>query len=151
MTRSGRALALITALCLIVAARMPSAQSTPAVSKYFDTSQTITLKGRVAGVVLQYSEPTYLMLDVDLADGKTERWGVEGWSASELGWAPKTAPVNPGDAVTVIAYRARAGSNVAATLPPDHARLAEAAKAGRLAHGTEMTLPDGRKLAFGER
>ena len=148
MVRGGFA-AFVTGLWL--AALVGAAAQSSFVSQYYDTSRTETLTGRIASVVLQDSQHTFLLLDVAAGAGKAERWAVEGSPAAELGWMGRSAPVSLGDTITVVVYRAKPGSKVAAIVPADNARLVEAATAGRLVHGTELTLPNGNKLAFGER
>jgi hypothetical protein len=148
MIRGGFA-AFVIALWL--AAFVGASAQSSFVSQYYDTSRTETLTGRIASVVLQDSQHTFLLLDVAAGADKAERWAVEGRPAAELGWMGRSAPVRLGDTVTVVVYRAKPGSKVAAIVPADHARLVETATAGRLVHGTELTLPDGSKVAFGER
>jgi hypothetical protein len=148
MTR-GFATVIFTVVSLAVAATA-CAQS-PGVGQYYDMSKALTLSGRVATVVMQYAERSYVLLDVEAGPDKRERWALEGRSMSDLGWSPRTMPVKPGDSVTVTVYLPKPGSNVAVTVPADHARLAEIAQAGRLVLGTDLVLADGRRVEFGER
>jgi hypothetical protein len=136
-------------VCFAVSVRLVSAQS-PSVQEHYDTSRTQALTGRVSSVVYN-PQRTYVVLAVAAEAGKEERWAVAGRNFSELGWTPKSAPVKIGDTVSFVVYRARPGAKVAATVPVDHTPLVEIATAGRLVHGTEIMLPNGSKLAFGER
>jgi hypothetical protein len=150
MTRRQFAVAVTTGLYLAAASGRIAAQ-TQAVARDFDTTKATTLSGRVASVLSQFAGATYILLDVERGPGKTERWAVAGDSAVKLGWKPKTAPVKPNDMVRIAVFLARPGTNLAATVPADHAGLAEIASAGRLVHGTDITLADGQKLVFGGR
>jgi hypothetical protein len=72
----------------------------------------------------------------------------------QAGWTSET--LKGGESISVVVYRARPDANVAETVPtptPGRAleRVLELAKAGRLVHGTEITLPDGHTLMFGTR
>lgn len=134
------------AMCLLLAPIVPAA----AQAGSYDTSRTVTLKGRVATVILQYTDRTFLVLDVEGSAGR-ERWAIEGHGSDELGWTPRTLPMKLGEAVTIEVLRARPGANLADVVPGDHPGLQEIAKAGRVARGLDLTFPDGRKLAFGSR
>ena len=133
------------AVCLVFAPIVPAA----AQAASYDTSRTVTLKGRVATIILQYTDRTFLMLDVDGPAGR-ERWAIEGNSATELGWGSRP-PLNLGETVSVDVFRAQPGANLADVVPADSASLQEIARAGRIARGLELTFADGRKLAFGSR
>jgi hypothetical protein len=139
------ALAVIVPLCLLMNVR------TGAQAPQFDTSKEATMKGRVATVILQYTDRTFLLLDVEAAPGKTERWAIQGSPSTELEWGPRTLPVKLGETVSVNVFRPRPGTNLADVVPGDHPGLQEIAKAGRIARGLDLTLADGRKLAFGAR
>jgi hypothetical protein len=144
-SRSTRAvLAAIAFVCLAMTVRM-GAQATA-----YDTSRTVTLKGRVATVILQYTDRTFLVLDVEGEAGR-ERWAIEGDGSSDLGWAPQSLPLKLGETVSIDVFRARPGANLANLVPEDHPGLQEIAKAGRIARGLELTVAGGRKLAFGSR
>ena len=80
----------------------------------FDASQPITLTGTVTKI--EWMNPhTYFYLDVkDSSSGKVANWKLETASPAELtrhGW--KRDEVKLGDQLTVQAYRARDGSNLA--------------------------------------
>ena len=122
----------------------------------YDTANPLTLKGILIGIAnLPAPNPTYLLVAVSDASGQGEQWAVEGNATATLrqaGWSGET--LKGGESISVVVYRARRGARVAETVPtprPGRAleRVFELAKAGRLAHGTEITLPDGHKLMFG--
>jgi hypothetical protein len=150
MTKRLSTIAAMMCLCLPAGGGRMAAQAR-SVAQDFDTTRTTILTGHVATIVMQFTDTTYILLDIERGPGKTERWAVAGDSASKLGWNPKTAPVKPSDAITVAAFPARAGTDLVPSLPANHAALAEIATAGRLVRGTEITLADGRKLVFGSR
>jgi hypothetical protein len=122
----------------------------------YDTTNPLRLKGILIGIAnLPAPNPTYLLVAVSYASGQGEQWAVEGNATATLrqaGWSSET--LKGGEFISVVVYRARRGARVAETVPPPRPgraleRVLELAKAGRLAHGTEITLPDGRKLIFG--
>jgi hypothetical protein len=131
--------------------RPPSAQGS--VADHFDTTKPIALKGKHAGLFAVPDRPAYLLIDVQDGSGKIERWAVQGSSMSVLlkaGWnLGRGGPVKLGDSITVMAFRAKPAANLTETVPTFPPDLLEAAKAGRLVHGTEIILPDGKKLPFG--
>jgi hypothetical protein len=121
----------------------------------YDTTKPITLKGAVARLGgSPGSAHAYLLLEVKASGDKTELWVVEGNSQEALakaGW--RIGPggsLLPGDQVTVTVFHARANAKVAETVPASMPAAVEAAKAGRLVHGTEVTKADGQKLVFGD-
>jgi len=142
-TRS--AVATAVCLCLVMVVRASGQAPT------YDTSRPVTMTGRVATVVLQYTDRTFLLLDVEAAPGNTERWVIEGMGATELGWTPRNLPLKLGETVSVSVFRPRPGTNLVAVVPGDHPALQEIAKAGRLARGLDLTFADGRKLVLGSR
>lgn len=117
-------------------------------SEGFDTTRTVSLTGRVATLLVQ-PDHTYVLIDVAAASGSAERWAVRGGPIAELKSTPGGLPLKPGDPVMVVAYPAKPGADLSATVPADHARLAAITKAGRLVHGIEFTLADGSTLAPG--
>ena len=95
----------------------------------FDSNKPIQLRGTV--VKVEWINPhTWIHIDVKDADGKTERWMVEGGTPNTLlrrGLTRQTLP--EGTEILVDGYRAKNGSN--------------------RANGRDVTFPDGRKLFVG--
>jgi hypothetical protein len=121
----------------------------------FDTSSTFTLKGSV--VTLFLDRPSYLIIESKDGTGKTVRWAIQGSPAGKLmqaGWTPQ-GTVSPGDQVSVVAYKTKT-ADVTSALPKPMSEetakaVSEPARAGHLVRGTELTLPGGKKFAFGEK
>jgi hypothetical protein len=119
-----------------------------AVSQEFETTQPITLKGQVAQVLL--AQESYLRIEVKDATGKSEIWAVQGDSVAVLmraGWSPR-GTLRLGDEVTVIAFRPKGNADVTSTLKTTEPSILEAAKTKHVLRGTEVTLPNGKKLIF---
>ena len=95
----------------------------------FDANKPIQLRGTVAKV--EWINPhTWIHIDVKEADGKTERWMIEGGTPNTLlrrGLTRNSLP--EGTEIMVDGYRAKNGSN--------------------RANGRDVTFPDGRKLFMG--
>jgi len=95
----------------------------------FDSNKPIQLRGTV--VKVEWINPhTWIHIDVKDANGKTERWMVEGGTPNTLlrrGLTRATLP--EGTEILVDGYRAKNGSN--------------------RANGRDVTFPDGRKLFVG--
>jgi hypothetical protein len=95
---------------------------------------------------------SYLVVDVKDATGKTERWVIQGNPPGALmrdGWNLRES-LRLGDAVTIVAFRPQAGSKVTEAIPvAAGAQILELANTGRLLHGTQVTLSDGKSLTFG--
>jgi hypothetical protein len=149
-----RDLMAVGAVVMVVLAGPLRAQHS--IAQDYDTAKPLTLKGILIGMAnLPAPNPTYLLVEVRDASGHEEQWAVEGHATATLrqaGWSSDT--LKGGESISVVVYRARPGAHVAETVPaprPGRAleRVLELAKAGRLAHGTEITLPDGHKLMFG--
>jgi len=96
----------------------------------YDVTKPLTLTGVITKV--EWTNPhSYFYVDVKDASGKVANWKFEGYPPSVLsrtGWK-KDVTMKVGDTVTVFAWHARDGSN--------------------LAHSREVTLPGGKKLFFG--
>jgi hypothetical protein len=82
---------------------------------------------------------------------EVDRWAVEAKPIAQLqklGWTPDT--LKGGEMITVRGYRSKPGASVADTIPPPRRRALETvfelATAGRMLHGIELTLPDGKRL-----
>jgi hypothetical protein len=95
----------------------------------FDANKPIQLRGTVAKV--EWINPhTWIHIDVKDADGKVERWMVEGGTPNTLLRRGLTRTSLPeGTEILVDGYRAKNGSN--------------------RANGRDVTFPDGRKLFMG--
>ena len=95
----------------------------------YDANRPITLKGEVLRV--DFVNPHgWLYVSVKDAKGRTETWNVEMGSPNSLirrGFTKNSVPT--GTEVTITGYRAKDGS--------------------RTVNGTNVTLPDGRKLFTG--
>jgi hypothetical protein len=95
----------------------------------FDSNKPIQLRGTVAKV--EWINPhTWIHIDVKDADGKVERWMIEGGTPNTLLRRGLTrASLPEGTEIMVDGYRAKNGSN--------------------RANGRDVTFPDGRKLFMG--
>ena len=96
----------------------------------YDGEKPITLKGVVTKV--EWENPhMHFYLNVTDAKGKVEEWKFEGFPPNMLvrqGWK-RDVTLKQGDAITVFAWKARNGTN--------------------LAHSREITLADGKKIFSG--
>ena len=95
----------------------------------FDSNKPIQLRGTVVRV--EWINPhTWIHIDVKEADGKTERWMIEGGTPNTLLRQGLTrASLPEGTEILVDGYRAKNGSN--------------------RANGRDLTFVDGRKLFMG--
>src|SRR5262249_33887657 len=95
----------------------------------FDPNKAITLKGTVTKV--DWANPhTHIFMDVQDANGQTANWEIELGGIKKLtslGW--KMDSVKMGDQITVNAWKARDGSN--------------------MANANTVTMADGKKLPAG--
>lgn len=98
-------------------------------SAEFDRNKRVTLEGKV--VEMDWVNPhSWLVIDVPNADGKTDRWRIEGGSPSvllRLGWNRNSLPT--GTKIKVVAYQAKDGSFRASS--------------------QSIEFPDGRKIGMG--
>jgi hypothetical protein len=132
-------------------------------------TRPVTLKG-VVREFIRANPHSFIVLDVKSPAGVVEGWAVEGdgpnnliaagWDLRSSGWDSKNM-LQAGDTISLTAWPAKAGVKLADTLVIDEARMsaallasmkrvAEIQRSGRLVHGIDVTLPDGRKLLFGE-
>src|SRR3989449_11747035 len=113
-------------LMLAAAVPMPAHHS---FSAEFDSTKQVTLEGKV--VMMEWVNPhSWLHIDVTKADGKVERWKIEGGSPSVLlrkGWNRDSLPA--GTKVKVVAFQAKDGSLRASS--------------------RDLQFPDGRKMDLG--
>src|SRR3989449_7916235 len=116
---------LVASAGLMLAAAVPMVAH-HSFSAEFDSTKQVTLEGKV--VMMEWVNPhSWLHIDVTKADGKVERWKVEGGSPSVLlrkGWNRDSLPV--GTKIKVIGYQAKDGSLRASSrdlLFPDGRRL----------------------------
>jgi hypothetical protein len=96
----------------------------------YDGEKPITLKGVITKV--EWENPhMHFYLDVTDEKGKVEEWKFEGFPPNMLvrqGWK-RDVTLKTGDSITVFAWRARNGQN--------------------LAHSREITMADGKKILSG--
>ena len=94
---------------------------------------------------------SYLSLAVRDSSGSVVTWVVEGDAAQQVTAAGLTRrAVAPGAVLTVTAFAAKQGKDLAEAIPSASQDVLDAAKAGRLVHGIEVVLPDGSKISIGE-
>jgi len=119
----------LTCLCLLILAP-PSVDAHHSFGAEYDGEKPITLKGTVTRI--DWENPhMHFYIDVKDAAGKVVQWKFEGYPPNMLirqGWK-KDGTMKIGDVVTVFAWRARDGSN--------------------LAHSREVTWENGTKLQSG--
>ena len=115
-----------TGLMMAAALPMPAHHS---FSAEFDSTKQVTLEGKV--VMMEWVNPhSWLSIDVTKADGKVERWKIEGGSPSVLlrkGWNRDSLPA--GTKIKVTAFQAKDGSLRASS--------------------RDIVFPDGRKMDLG--
>jgi hypothetical protein len=127
MRRPYTTLLLIALAALVAGAARMSAHH--AFAAEFDATKPIKLRGTV--VKMEWINPhTWLHLEVKRADGKTERWMIEGGPPNALyrrGFNKNSLPV--GAEILVEGFRAKDGS--------------------MKGNGRELTFSDGRRLFVG--
>jgi hypothetical protein len=117
----------------------------------------------VHGLAWQTKSP-YVFIAVGVDDTGTGmrhvRWALKGdtWEALQrAGWvlnpaAPDDSTLQPGSEISATGYPAKPDIDLAAAIPGAPPEMMQAARAGGLVHGLEITrLKDGKKLYFGPR
>lgn len=121
-------LKVVTGTAMLIAAAMPLAAHHSFAAE-FDATKPVTLEGKV--VEMEWLNPhSWLTIDVTKADGKVERWHIEGGSPSvllRLGWNRDSLPA--GTRIKVVAFQAKDGSFRGSS--------------------REIEFPDGRKMNMG--
>jgi hypothetical protein len=120
---------LVGFIVLVVLAATVPLPAHHAFSAEFDATQPLKLEGAITEV--EWINPhTWIHLDVTGADGKREKWMIEGGTPNTLlrrGFTEDSLKV--GTVIKVDGYQAKDGTNKA--------------------NGRDLTLPDGRKLFMG--
>ena len=155
--------AIILSACCMSGASASQNRAPVALTAEYDTSKVMALAGNIAQIDALGADASLMLMTRVPGVGA---WAVEGDSRAALeraGWkfGPDNATVPPNTEATVSVYPASEGSPAQARLmqlieayPPDgRARTTHTSllKNRRFAYGLEVTLADGRKLAFGSR
>jgi hypothetical protein len=163
-----RLASVLACAALLLGYQAVSAQDS--IKDQFDTTKTLTLTGTLkASSASPGRIPAMILMEAKdpRRGGKLAQWFIAGKPMVELrreGWQliGPTAPMKSGDIITVSAHLPKPGSKVAETIA---AQLVESAPPGaptgfskelrekdvNLLYGLEITLADGKKLAFGEK
>lgn len=123
-----RLLKILAGAATLLAVALPVAAH-HSFSAEFDRDKKVTLEGKV--VEMDWVNPhSWLVIDVPNAQGKLDRWRIEGGSPSvllRLGWNRNSLPA--GTKIKVVAYQAKDGSFRASS--------------------QSIEFPDGRKIGMG--
>ena len=127
-----------------------------ALATEFDESKTVKLKGVVK--VVAYTNPhAFIYVDAPNDKGDTERWALETLGTNQLNaYGLGRTSLKVGDVIEVCGFATKEGVNpLKSHQEPEPISLSLKAIprevfTGRLIWLTAVTLPDGRKLAFGQ-
>ena len=145
----------MAALGLVGAAGAAQTPRQRMIAQNYDTSKPFTFEGLLWGqATLRPPAPVYLLIKKEDSTGRSEEWAVEGDSIDKMRVAGYSDDiVRMGAFVTVRGFRAKPGAKVADTIPGARRgaleRVVDLAKAGHIMYGTQITLPDGKKVPFG--
>lgn len=128
----------------------------------YDTSKRVSFAGTIDAIIMPPGELPVCFVVTIQNSGKSEQWVVAGDTFQALrkaGWRLGPAgQVKPGVTASMSVFLLKPRSTAAQTLdarlresmPAGISDVAETAlKAGRLAQGVEVKLPDGHTLQFG--
>jgi hypothetical protein len=128
----------------------------PAIHEVYDKTKQVTVQGMLIGSASPrppYS--VYLLISTKDSKDRIVQWAIEGDTIDQLhkhGY--KDDKVRMGETVTVKGHPKLAGQRPEDRIPkPVRGALERAfalAKEGRLILGTEITVPDGTKVPFGQ-
>jgi hypothetical protein len=107
---SGKTVAMVMSVCLLLTAQVFAHH---AFSAEFDANKPLKLTGAVTKVEWQ-NPHTWFYIDVKDETGQTKNWGLEMASPNLLirnGWTRSSMKI--GDVVTVEAFHAKNGANIA--------------------------------------
>ena len=120
---------VVAGAALLVAAAAAPVIAHHSFAAEFDAKRPVKMSGTV--VKMEWINPhSWIHIDVKKADGKVERWMVEGGAPNALlrrGWNKNSLP--EGTEIVVEGFQAKDGSN--------------------RANGRDITFPDGKKLFVG--
>ena len=120
---------VVTGVALLVAAAAVPVLAHHSFAAEFDAKRPVKLRGTVTK--MEWINPhSWIHIDVKTADGKTEKWMVEGGAPNALlrrGWNKNS--LLPGTEILVEGFQAKDGAN--------------------RANGRDITFPDGKKLFVG--
>jgi hypothetical protein len=146
---------MIAALGLVGAEVAAQAPRQRVIAQNYDTSKPLTFEGLLWGqATLRPPAPVYLLIKKEDSTGKSEEWAVEGDSVDKMRVAGYSDDiVRAGLVISVRGFRAKQGAKVADTIPGARRgalqRVVDLANAGHIMYGTEITLPNGKKVPFG--
>lgn len=119
----------------------------------YEMTKPMQIKGTVSSLVLPTSGPAFMILEVTGSAGKAEHWVIEGDAPSVLiraGWRPRQgSPIGNGTSIEITVHPLKAGVEPTSVIPADAEGLRVAAKEAKVVYGTQIVLPDGKKVTFG--